>query len=87
MNLGGKFLDCMKVEKINPVNDKLVQVITNDEVFWADAVVLTCGPWANKILQPLNLQLPLKVVISCDFARCRLIVRFVVYNRIDVLFF
>jgi len=54
-------LDTTAVQRIKPVNDQHVEVVTNRGIFSATTIVLTCGPWTNKILEPLNLRLPLKV--------------------------
>ena len=53
--------DGEKVELIKPINDELVEVVTNKETYLSGSVVLTCGSWINNVLKPLNLQLPVKV--------------------------
>jgi len=59
--LGGDIKDCEKVNEVRVFSDTLVQVRTNNSVFSSTSVVLTCGPWINKLLKPLGLQLPLQV--------------------------
>nr|XP_009857934.2 peroxisomal sarcosine oxidase-like [Ciona intestinalis] len=58
---GGVVRDQEKVLSIEPVNQDIVRVRTNKNVYKCRSVVLTCGPWANELLKPLGLQLPLTV--------------------------
>ncbi|XP_078491086.1 peroxisomal sarcosine oxidase-like [Ciona intestinalis] len=59
--VGGVVRDQEKVLNIDPVNEDTVHVRTNKSVYKCRSVVLTCGPWANEVLKPLDLQLPLEV--------------------------
>ena len=61
LNFGGRMHDGEKVEIIRPINDDLVEVTTNNKTYYTKSVVLTCGPWINDVLKPLDLQLPIKV--------------------------
>ena len=56
-------IDETKVKSINPVNDELVEVVTNNGVYSAKSVVLTCGPWINDVLKSVNLKIPVQVRI------------------------
>jgi len=40
-----------------------VKVITSENTYYAQATVLTCGPWINKLLTSLNLKIPVEVSI------------------------
>ena len=61
LDLGGTFMDTTEVQNIKPVNNQLVNVVTNQGIFSASSLVLTCGPWTNKMLRHVNLGLPLEV--------------------------
>ncbi|XP_071791098.1 peroxisomal sarcosine oxidase-like [Asterias amurensis] len=57
---GGTLLDDEKVLKIEP--GPIVTVHTNrGHHFRSKGIILTPGPWASKLLQPLGIDLPLKV--------------------------
>ena len=53
--------DNEEVLSISSKSENLVTVNTNVGIYSAKSIVLTCGPWMNKILKPLNLELPLQV--------------------------
>lgn len=57
--LGGVIRDQEKVTDIKP--GPLVTVSTSSGVYRAKALVITAGPWANKLLAHTGLQLPLEV--------------------------
>ncbi|XP_041850505.1 peroxisomal sarcosine oxidase [Melanotaenia boesemani] len=58
--LGGILQDNEKVTDIKP--GPIVTVTTSSRVFRAKSVVITAGPWANKLLVHTGLNLPLEVV-------------------------
>ncbi|XP_026219844.1 peroxisomal sarcosine oxidase [Anabas testudineus] len=58
--LGGVIRDKEMVTNISP--GPVVTVSTNAGVYRAKSVVITAGPWANKLLTNTGLQLPLQVV-------------------------
>ena len=61
---GGTLLDDEKVLKIEP--GPIVTVHTNrGHRFRSKGIILTPGPWASKLLQPLGIDLPLKVTVFC----------------------
>ncbi|XP_013421771.1 peroxisomal sarcosine oxidase isoform X1 [Lingula anatina] len=55
---GGTICPETKVLKINP--GRLVGIMTNKGNYQAKSVVITAGPWAAKLMEPLGLHLPLK---------------------------
>ena len=59
--LGGQVNDNEPVLGIHPLRRDLVEVSTSKAKYTAESVILCTGPWANKLLQPLGLHLPLKV--------------------------
>uniref|UniRef100_A0A3Q3JSF4 FAD dependent oxidoreductase domain-containing protein n=2 Tax=Monopterus albus TaxID=43700 RepID=A0A3Q3JSF4_MONAL len=58
--LGGVIRDNEMVTDIKP--GPVVTVSTYAGVYWAKSVVITTGPWANRLLTHTGLQLPLEVV-------------------------
>ncbi|XP_035989177.1 peroxisomal sarcosine oxidase isoform X1 [Fundulus heteroclitus] len=58
--LGGVIRDNEKVMEINP--GPVVKVTTSGGVYQARSVVITAGPWTNKLLAHTGFQLPLEVV-------------------------
>ncbi|XP_044849191.1 peroxisomal sarcosine oxidase isoform X2 [Mauremys mutica] len=56
---GGALRDGEKVTDIKP--GVVVTVTTSRGVYQAKSLVITAGPWANKLLAPLGLQLPLQI--------------------------
>jgi len=61
LSLGGHLHEGQEVNRIIPVHSNLVNVQTNKEIYSCHSVILTCGPWINKVLKPLNSKLPIKV--------------------------
>ncbi|CAK8695648.1 unnamed protein product [Clavelina lepadiformis] len=59
--LGGKFKQ-ETLCSVNPIEENLVQITTNKEKHFAKSLVLTCGPWTNKVLKPLGLCLPITII-------------------------
>ncbi|KAM9118003.1 peroxisomal sarcosine oxidase [Pangshura tecta] len=57
---GGALRDGEKVTDIKPGG--VVTVTTSRGVYQAKSLVITAGPWANKLLAPLGLQLPLQTL-------------------------
>uniref|UniRef100_A0A8C3SYI4 Peroxisomal sarcosine oxidase n=1 Tax=Chelydra serpentina TaxID=8475 RepID=A0A8C3SYI4_CHESE len=57
---GGALHDGQKVTDIKP--GVVVTVTTTAGVYRAKSLVITAGPWANKLLAPLRLQLPLQTL-------------------------
>ena len=57
--LGGVIRDNEMVTDIEP--GPVVTVSTSAGVYRAKSVVITAGPWANKLLSHTGLQLPLEV--------------------------
>ncbi|XP_078493752.1 peroxisomal sarcosine oxidase [Ciona intestinalis] len=55
--------ECEKVNDIVPVNVSRVEVHTNNGKYRSKSVILTCGPWINKVLKPLNLKLPVSPLL------------------------
>ncbi|XP_069801342.1 peroxisomal sarcosine oxidase [Dendropsophus ebraccatus] len=60
IGLGGVIQDGEKVKHIQP--GQVVTVTTTSRVFEAEKLVITAGPWAQKVLSPLGLELPLKTL-------------------------
>ena len=60
---GGTLRDGEKVLSIKP--GKKVTVITNKGRYQANSIVLTPGPWASQLLEPLEIKLPLQVRSLC----------------------
>lgn len=58
--LGGIIRDKEKVTDIEP--GPVVTVSTTAGVYRAKSVVITAGPWANRLLAHTGLQLPLEVI-------------------------
>ncbi|MEE6469088.1 hypothetical protein FKM82_008497 [Ascaphus truei] len=58
--MGGVILDGQKVMHIKP--GPVVTVTTTSSVYEAERLVITAGPWAQKVLRPLSLELPLKTL-------------------------
>ncbi|XP_047451090.1 peroxisomal sarcosine oxidase [Mugil cephalus] len=58
--LGGVIRDQQKVTDIKP--GPVVTVSTSSGVYRAKALVITAGPWANKLLAHTGLELPLEVM-------------------------
>ncbi|XP_006874251.1 PREDICTED: peroxisomal sarcosine oxidase [Chrysochloris asiatica] len=58
--LGGKVHDGEKVMEIKP--GLLVTVKTTSKSYQAKSVVITAGPWTNRLLRPLGIQLPLQTL-------------------------
>jgi len=59
VKFGGTLQDNENVVRIHPGSPVCIE--TNNNVFTAQNVIVTAGPWTNKLLKPLGLQLPLKV--------------------------
>ncbi|GCB65423.1 LOW QUALITY PROTEIN: peroxisomal sarcosine oxidase [Scyliorhinus torazame] len=57
---GGTICDGEKVVDIQP--GSLVTVTTTARIYRAKSLVITAGPWTNKLLNQLRLQLPLKTL-------------------------
>ncbi|XP_078081026.1 peroxisomal sarcosine oxidase isoform X2 [Mustelus asterias] len=57
---GGTICDGEKVVDIQP--GSLVTVTTTARIYRAKSLVITAGPWTNKLLNHLRLQLPLKTL-------------------------
>ncbi|KAI4886517.1 hypothetical protein NFI96_024885 [Prochilodus magdalenae] len=57
---GGVIKDGQKVVQIEP--GSIVTVTTGSGMYRAKSLVITAGPWTNKVLSLTGLQLPLKVV-------------------------
>ncbi|KAG8590465.1 hypothetical protein GDO81_006777 [Engystomops pustulosus] len=60
LKMGGVIRDGERVKHIQP--GQVVKVTTNSSVFEAEHLVITAGPWAQKVLSPLGLELPLKTL-------------------------
>ncbi|XP_068678967.1 peroxisomal sarcosine oxidase-like isoform X3 [Montipora foliosa] len=58
IEFGGTLCDNEMVVEIVP--GSLVHIKTTKNVFTAQCVILAAGPWTNKLLKPLGLQLPLR---------------------------
>ncbi|KAM4795229.1 peroxisomal sarcosine oxidase [Rhinophrynus dorsalis] len=58
--MGGVICDGERVMHIKP--GPVVFVTTNSNVYETDRLVITAGPWAQKVLRPLGLELPLKTL-------------------------
>ncbi|KAM9320554.1 peroxisomal sarcosine oxidase [Gastrophryne carolinensis] len=57
---GGVIRDGEKVKHIQP--GQLVTVTTTSNIYEAKKIVITAGPWAQKVLSPIGLELPLKTL-------------------------
>ncbi|XP_063306073.1 peroxisomal sarcosine oxidase [Pelobates fuscus] len=60
LRMGGTIHDNEKVTHIEP--GPMVTVTTTTTSYSAEKLVITAGPWAQKVLSPLGLQLPLKTL-------------------------
>ncbi|XP_073421584.1 peroxisomal sarcosine oxidase isoform X2 [Dendrobates tinctorius] len=58
--MGGVIRDGEKVKHVQP--GPVVTVTTASSIFEAKKLVITAGPWAQKVLSPLGLELPLKTL-------------------------
>ncbi|XP_018418927.1 PREDICTED: peroxisomal sarcosine oxidase [Nanorana parkeri] len=58
--MGGVIQDAQKVKHIQP--GQVVTVTTTSDIYEAKNIVITAGPWAQKVLSPLGLELPLKTL-------------------------
>ncbi|XP_077021479.1 peroxisomal sarcosine oxidase isoform X2 [Tamandua tetradactyla] len=58
--LGGKVHDGEKVIEIKPGLPVMVQTISRS--YQAKSLVITAGPWTNRLLRPLGIQLPLQTL-------------------------
>lgn len=58
---GGILNDCEGVNSIRPISDTEVEVITTKRSYRSKSVILTCGPYVNKLLKTVDLQLPIQV--------------------------
>ncbi|XP_040279349.1 peroxisomal sarcosine oxidase [Bufo bufo] len=58
--MGGVIRDGEKVTHVQP--GQVVTVTTASSVFETEKLVITAGPWAQKVLSPLGLELPLKTL-------------------------
>ncbi|XP_075052942.1 peroxisomal sarcosine oxidase [Mixophyes fleayi] len=59
-HMGGAIKDGEKVKHVQP--GQVVTVTTTSSVYEAKTLVITAGPWAQKVLSPLGLELPLKTL-------------------------
>ena len=59
MSAGGELKEEHEVNEI--VAGEVVSVRTNKGSFSTRRLVLTAGPWTNKLLQPTGLHVPVKV--------------------------
>ena len=71
VTLGGTLRDAQPVTSIEP-NAHHVTITTAEQSYRARSVVITAGPWTQKVVQPLGLKLPLKVssCFSVDSTFC-----------------
>lgn len=60
VKFGGTLQDNENVVRIHPGTPVCIE--TSNNVFTAQNVIVTAGPWTNKLLKPLGLQLPLKAI-------------------------
>uniref|UniRef100_A0A8C5LFT7 Peroxisomal sarcosine oxidase n=1 Tax=Jaculus jaculus TaxID=51337 RepID=A0A8C5LFT7_JACJA len=58
--LGGRVCDGEKVVEIRPGLPVVVKTISKS--YQANSVVITAGPWTNKLLRPLGIELPLQTL-------------------------
>lgn len=58
--MGGVIQDGQKVKNIKP--GQVVTVTTTSDIYEAENIVITAGPWAQKVLSPIGLELPLKTL-------------------------
>ncbi|XP_076810115.1 peroxisomal sarcosine oxidase-like isoform X2 [Clavelina lepadiformis] len=58
--LGGTFKQ-ETLCSVNPIEENLVQITTSKGKHFAKSLILTCGPWTNKVLKPLGLCLPITI--------------------------
>lgn len=57
--LGGRVCDGEKVMEIKP--GLPITVKTTSKSYQANSLVITAGPWTNRLLRPLGIELPLQV--------------------------
>ncbi|CAK8694785.1 unnamed protein product [Clavelina lepadiformis] len=65
LSFGGKIHDGEKVIKITPVSKGEVVVTTNKGSYRSKSMVLTCGPWTQKVLTGLDLNIPITPTRIC----------------------
>ncbi|XP_068126234.1 peroxisomal sarcosine oxidase [Hyperolius riggenbachi] len=58
--MGGLIQDGERVKHIQP--GQVVTVTTTADSYQAENIVITAGPWAQKVLSPLSLELPLRTL-------------------------
>ncbi|XP_073257714.1 peroxisomal sarcosine oxidase-like isoform X2 [Porites lutea] len=59
VEFGGTLHDAEKVLDIQP--GSVINIKTNKNSYRAKRVIITAGPWANNVLRPLGIQIPLSV--------------------------
>lgn len=52
----------LKIEQINDEEDGYVRVTTSRSTYTSRKIVLTCGPWVNKMIKPFGVRYPVKVL-------------------------
>lgn len=57
----GVLLEEEKVFSVVPIHQEKVEIHTSRGLYLGKQVILTCGPWTNDLLLPLEIQLPLKI--------------------------
>ena len=57
----GTLMEMEMVKKVRPIHDNLIEVYTSKGLYISKSVIITCGAWTNRILRPLEIQLPLEV--------------------------
>lgn len=60
--MGGVIQDGQKVKNIKP--GQVVTVTTTSDIYEGKNIVITAGPWAQNVLSPIGLELPLKVRVN-----------------------
>jgi len=61
LQYGGVLMEQEQVVDIQPIHDQKVEVQTSKGLYTGKQIIVTCGAWTNKILRPLEIQLPLKI--------------------------
>jgi len=56
----GTLMEMEMVKKVRPIHDNLIEVYTSKGLYISKSVIITCGAWTNRILRPLEIQLPLE---------------------------
>ena len=61
MNNGGEVREHEEIIKLRSEEDRVVEVVTSKTVYKADYVINALGVWTNKVLETVNIKLPITI--------------------------